>query len=85
MLKCEQVSRLIAADEWRTARLPTRVAVRAHLLMCEHCRRFAAEIAEVGRALKQFSGDRTSIGIDADTDSDAVERILKRLPPRTQG
>ncbi len=78
MLKCKDVSRLIAADQLRTARFGTRLAVRAHLLMCTQCSRFAGEIREVSRTLRMLPPEQ----VTDDETKQAVIRIVRRLPMR---
>ncbi len=42
MLTCKDVATAIGQDEWRTAPRWRRLALRLHLLLCPHCRRYAA-------------------------------------------
>ena len=44
MLTCKDVATAIGRDEWRAASWRRRLALRLHLLMCSHCRRYAAQI-----------------------------------------
>jgi predicted anti-sigma-YlaC factor YlaD len=52
MLACNEVTRLWASEEIRTAPLSRRLAVRFHLMMCEHCRRYVRELALIGAAAR---------------------------------
>lgn len=48
MLASEQVSRSIAKDELGLAGWCHRLAIRLHLLVCRHCRRYARQIEVIG-------------------------------------
>lgn len=52
MLSCNQVTRLVSSEALRTAPMGQRLAVRVHLLMCRHCRRYVRELAAIGRAAR---------------------------------
>ncbi len=62
MLNCREVSRLIASDELADAVWSDRALVRLHLLMCRHCRGYAAQLRAIGAAARDRS------------DSDVVDR-----------
>ena len=53
MLTCKDVATAIGGDEWRAAPRWRRLALRLHLLMCPHCRRYAAQIRATGTAGRQ--------------------------------
>jgi hypothetical protein len=53
MLSCDKVTRLYSSEALRTTPLGRRLAVRFHLLMCRHCRRYVRELAAIGRAARQ--------------------------------
>ncbi len=57
MMTCKEVSTAVASDG--AARLPwtKRVGVRLHLLMCRHCRRYAAQLAAIGSAVRRLYRD----------------------------
>lgn len=75
MLTCKEVSHALAADALREAGFGRRVAIRAHLLMCESCRKFALELEEMGEAMRRL----TKSGEAHDADASAEARILERL------
>ncbi len=52
MLRCREVVRLVASDELADTGRARRLAVRMHLAMCRHCRRYARQIREIGRAAR---------------------------------
>ncbi len=54
MLTCKDVATTIGRDEWRAAPRGRRVALRLHLLMCRHCRRYAAQIRALGTAARSL-------------------------------
>lgn len=81
MLRCREVSRMVAADEVRSAGFARRVAVRMHLMMCNNCRRFAREIDQLGRVMRATPRE----DLDPGTEADAVERVMRRLQPPPPG
>ena len=64
MLSCNQVTRLSASEDLRRAPLATRFAVRLHLLMCRHCRRYVKELAAIGLAARKVVERASSSAID---------------------
>ncbi len=54
MLTCKDVATAIGRDEWRAAPRWRRLALRLHLLMCPHCRRYAAQIRAIGTAARSL-------------------------------
>ncbi len=54
MLTCKDVATAIGRDEWRAAPRWRRLAHRLHLLMCPHCRRYAAQIRAIGTAARSL-------------------------------
>ena len=54
MLTCKDVATAIGRDEWRAAPRWRRLALRLHLLMCPHCRRYAAQIRALGTAARSL-------------------------------
>ena len=54
MLTCKDVATAIGQDEWRTVPWWRGLALRLHLLMCPHCRRYAAQIRAIGRAARRL-------------------------------
>ena len=55
MLRCDEVTRLVASDELADAGWRKRLAVRFHHLMCRHCRRYAAQIRRLGTWARQHT------------------------------
>jgi predicted anti-sigma-YlaC factor YlaD len=65
MPSCREVARAVASGELEEAAPLRRVAVRLHLLMCRHCRRYSRQIRALGlaarEALARPSGERESL------------------------
>ncbi len=81
MMSCRQVSRMIASDQLAAAGWRARLAVRPHLLMCRHCRRYAAQLAAIGDAARSLL--RQDSGPSQDREEAILERCLgdRRKPP----
>ncbi len=71
MLACNEVTRLWASEEIRSATLARRIAVRMHLMMCRHCRRYVRELALIGEGAR--------VAAEASTDDAIRERLERRL------
>ncbi len=54
MLTCKDVAKAVAQDELDTGPWRRRLALRFHLLMCRHCRRYAAQIRAIGAAVRSL-------------------------------
>ena len=50
MQNCRDVAYLLASDGVEEVDWPRRLRTRLHLLYCKHCRRYANELAMIGRA-----------------------------------
>ena len=77
MLNCKEVARSIATDELQAAGWRQRLAVRIHLLMCRHCRRYSRQIREIGDAAQEIFGKESLHSASRDRLRDS---ILDRLP-----
>lgn len=53
-LTCKQASALLIAREDRSLPLPDRVALKLHLMACEACPKFAAQIAVLRTAMRKW-------------------------------
>ena len=53
MPNCKEVVRLIASDELADAGWSDRALVRFHLLMCRHCRGYAAQLRAIGAGSRE--------------------------------
>lgn len=74
MMRCRDVTRLIAREELGGEGLLRRAAVRFHLLMCRHCGAYAAQLRAIGRAARERWGSRPEGG-----DRLAIERLRKAI------
>ncbi|SPE50871.1 conserved hypothetical protein [Verrucomicrobia bacterium] len=78
MLNCRDVSRLISQS--MDARLPWRhrLAVRLHLLYCVWCRRYAAQLQFLRRAMQKMAAT-PEFAEDQKLSSEAKARMRGRL------
>lgn len=58
MPNCKEVARLIASEELADLGWSERALVRIHLLRCQDCRRYAAELRAIGAAALDQWGTR---------------------------
>ncbi|MDA2937363.1 hypothetical protein MYX75_03760 [Acidobacteria bacterium AH-259-A15] len=88
MLSCREVTRKIASDELADANWSQRIALRLHLLMCRHCRRYAAQLHAIGAAARNLLRQSSE---DLDTLKRLERQILENSlggpaePSRTSG
>ena len=74
MIRCKEVATLLSTDQLALAPIGRRLAVRVHLMMCRHCRRFARQIA----LLKQAAAD-LSATFDTEMGADFTQRVQETL------
>ena len=53
MLRCKQVTTMVARDDLADAGPWVRLQVRLHLLMCRNCARYVSQIRELGVKLRE--------------------------------
>ncbi len=58
MLTCKEVTAAVASDDLLRRPWRERLGVRLHLLMCRHCRRYAAQLAAIGTAVRRLYRDQ---------------------------
>ena len=75
MPTCRDVATAIAGDELRTARPGRALALRLHLLLCRHCRRYASQLRAIGTAARIMVRRRAD-------DPEALARIRRHLLSR---
>ncbi len=81
MLTCKEVSRGIASDELERAGWGRCLAVRLHLLMCRHCRRYAAQIRAIGAAAKSlFERQEADVGTLKRLEKAILDNLSKGKP-----
>ncbi len=68
MPTCKDVATAIGQDDVRTLPWWRGLALRLHLLMCPHCRRYAAQIRAIGTAARSLFREH-----------DANPQVLARL------
>ena len=77
MLTCKEFSRALASDELENAPWTRRLAVRFHLLMCRHCRRYRAQLQAIGAMERDMFGGQSG---DEETLERLQKSILNKLP-----
>ncbi len=77
MQSCREVAYLVASDGLERAAWPTRLLTRLHLLFCRHCRRYARQVATIGRMGREaLSADP----VDAETVRRLEGSIMDHIP-----
>lgn len=72
---CREVARKLAEGEFDDLPWHGRLLIRVHLMMCEHCGRFARQLGLIAQALRTAWGRKPDPGtVDA-----AKRRVLTRL------
>ncbi len=77
MLSCKDIAGLATRDELSEAGWRGRLAARLHLLMCQHCRRYAAQLRMIGQAARSLSSARPE-----EEDRETVRRLEQGLLDR---
>ena len=73
MLRCKQVSTIVAGGNLSDAGLWVRLRVRLHIMMCRHCARYAAQLRAIGaKARERFHVPEERSNFD-----DLQKRILE--------
>ncbi len=78
MQNCREVSYLIASDGLEHVGWPTRLQTRLHLLYCKHCRRYARQLAMIGRI------GREALSADS-VDPKTVQRLEESIMDHALG
>lgn len=76
MLSCKDVTRTIAGEEVVEASWWRRFQMQLHLRMCQHCRRYAAQLRVIGDAARNLWGTRL-VNEDPEGMKRLAETILK--------
>lgn len=74
MLSCKDVTRTIAGEEVVEASWWRWFQVRLHLLMCQHCRRYAAQLRVIGKVARNLWGTRPG-----DEDPEALKHLEETI------
>lgn len=73
MMKCREVATLLNMEQVAEASLWMRIGVRLHLMMCQHCRRFARQL----RYLRTGAQSMRS-AIDSEASAAGLEQKIAR-------
>ena len=82
MPNCRELTRMLACDELVEAGWSQRLEGRVHLLMCRHCRRYAAQLGALGAWARRSWGAKAE---DAERLEQLQGRILQRFPEGSAG
>ena len=74
MLKCKEVAGILASDGLDEAPWTRRLSVRFHLMMCRHCRRYAAQLSAIAAAARRILGPHGE-----SEDPEVLERLKKTI------
>lgn len=74
MYCCSQVVRLISSDEYWAAGFLSKLRIRLHLAMCEHCARYARQLRALAEAIGRMGGAAPAPQVES-----AKSHILQRL------
>ena len=78
MLSCKEVTRAVASEDVAEASWWRRVQVQLHLYMCQHCRRYAAQLRVIGKVASNLWGTR-SVDEESEVTKRLAEAILKNV------
>ncbi len=78
MLSCKDIAGLVARDELSEAGWRGRLAARLHLLMCQHCHRYTAQLRIIGQAARSLTSARS----EEEEDRGTVRRLEQGLLDR---
>jgi hypothetical protein len=76
MIRCKEVATLLSNDQAKWQPFWRRVAVRVHVMMCRHSRRFARQLTFLKHAATDL-GAR----FDAEIGADFTQRLQEKLRP----
>ena len=75
MLRCSELARRVASDEFSNASWMRKLSLRMHLAMCHHCRRYARQIDLLGAQARR-------LWTITDAEESALQRIEQALRDR---
>ncbi|MGH8161767.1 MAG: zf-HC2 domain-containing protein [Gammaproteobacteria bacterium] len=79
MLTCKEASELTSAGYDRDLRLRERMALRLHLMMCVHCRRFARQLALIQNLVGTRTDEDWLLAYETRLPAETRKRIAKNL------
>jgi hypothetical protein len=57
MLKCKDLSKLVASDAIEDFGFMQRLELKFHLFMCRHCRNYVAQIRSIGQGARNLAAE----------------------------
>jgi predicted anti-sigma-YlaC factor YlaD len=60
MPSCKEVTAVVASDDLLRRPWRERLAIRLHLLMCRHCRRYVEQLAAIASAVRALYREKPS-------------------------
>ena len=72
MATCKEVAETLGRDAWPDEPLWRRLALRLHLCVCPHCRRYAAQIRAIGAAARSLFREQPE-------DPEVLERLQQTI------
>jgi len=57
MLKCKDLSKLVASDGIEEFGFMQRMEIKFHLFMCRHCRNYVAQIRSIGQGARDLAAE----------------------------
>ena len=72
MLKCRDLSRLVASGEIEDFGFMKRMEIKLHLFMCKHCRNYLAQIRSIGQGAKDAAAE-------TEPDQEQLQRLEKNI------
>ncbi len=76
MLKCREVTRMVAADAIGRAGILRRLELRLHLMMCHRCRAYVREIGLIGNVARHLWGSEAE---DVESAASVEQRVLQAI------
>lgn len=76
MIRCKEVATLLSTDQVTYQSVWRRIAVRVHLMMCRHCRRFARQLTLLKHAAAELGA-----AFDKEVSADFEQRLQRKLRP----
>ncbi len=76
MLRCRELAKMISDGSTEGAPFGRKIAIRLHLLMCAHCRRFFRQINLIGRLARESAEAKECHSPSPD---DLEERLVRKL------
>ncbi len=72
MLKCRDLTKLIASGEIEDLGFMKRMEINFHLFMCKHCRQYMGQIRSIGQGAKKMAAE-------AEPDQEQLQRLEKDI------